>query len=201
MSGGPRETVRGGFESSTLKSGKFAPIRLAPRQVLHLIKREGNLVKTIKTLGLVMACIFAAPSIAQETKTTIGSFLVTTTKDPFSDGSNVIALAVGETDAMAIRCLDNDLSVVVMRPEQKWTEGDVFQIKFRADSKPVIEREGQALGDVIIQVADSSALIDDINGAKSVSFRVASATSTYTFTVPLRQSDKVAALVKKACGK
>lgn len=152
-------------------------------------------------LAILIGAISSAASRADPVKTTLGNFIIQTDKDPFSDGSNVVAMAMQGTDVVAIRCVQNTLSVAIAGEDHPLEAGGTFPVKFRADSKEIIDVTGTAINTSILELDDSDKLVDELNGAKSVSFRVSGATASYTFTVPLKQSDKAVALVKKACGK
>jgi len=110
-------------------------------------------------------------------------------------------MALSGTDFIAIRCIENTLSVAIAGQDHPITAGDISHIKFRADAKEIIEVQGNAINATIIQLDDSEKLIEQLNGAKSVAIRVAGPNQSYAFTIQMKQSDKAIALVKKACGK
>jgi hypothetical protein len=156
--------------------------------------------------ALLAAFFFISPSWAQDSiKSTIGNFYVETTKDPFSDSSTVVAITGAATDLLGLRCLSNYLSIIILNDNEgkKWSKGDHFHIKFRADNKVIIDTEGTALDNKAIEISeDSEALLNDMIDAKSVAFKITASTGIfYQFSVPLKQPDKVVMIVKKACGK
>jgi hypothetical protein len=107
---------------------------------------------------------------------------------------------------LGVRCIQQELSVAIgdasLISSHKWDAGDSFEIKFRADDKPVLERAAQALNERVLQIEDSEVIMDQLAGSKEAAFRVSSgADISFDFAVPVRQADKVVAIVKKACGK
>ncbi len=142
----------------------------------------------------------ATPAHKREMKV-VGDFVLTVEKDPFGQGETAVARAFVGTDGIALRCIENSLSVAILRTNPDWTEGDHFAIKFRADEKTIVGLLGYAVEKTAIEIADSSQLFDEMIGARSAAFRVESSISVYTFSIPLIQVDKVIAEVKKACGK
>jgi hypothetical protein len=150
--------------------------------------------------GTVLS-VLASTSFAQDSmsRSTVGNFIVLSGKEPISDKANVIAMIGQQADIVGVRCLDDGLSIAVMRPSEDWTTGDPFEIKFRADGKPVIAKTGAAISPTVIEIPNAEEIIDNFAGAKTVVFRVISTASTYTFTLQLRESDRAVNIVKKAC--
>ncbi|MGD0184695.1 MAG: hypothetical protein ABSC25_05530 [Roseiarcus sp.] len=158
-------------------------------------------MKSIALLALLPSIVLASPSFCQETSHTIGSFVLTVENNPFGHGRNAFAdTGVYNDHGMFLRCLDNVLSVAIVTEDQKWTPGDRnFRIAFRADDKDIIYRNGVALTDTLIEILDSGSLLDAMSGAKSAAFRLTSAVSVETFSIPLRQSTKAVAVIKNTC--
>jgi hypothetical protein len=144
--------------------------------------------------------LLASPSFAEGTPIMIGNFTMTVEKNPFAGGNNAFADMEVGLNGMGLRCLDNELSVAISRNDAKWTPGDRFEIKFRADNGEIFEREGAALDYRSLQIMDSAPLIDQLSGATSASFQVNTAVTTYTFSLAMRESAKAVAVIKKACG-
>ena len=160
-------------------------------------------MKALGLLGMAAPLLLAPAAFSQEKNITIGNFKLTIAVDTLGDSAKVIALVVapGNRDSVGLRCIENQLSVAVMREGENLTEGEKFEIKFRADNRAVGEREGSALDDTVIEIADSVQLLDEMAVAKSATFWVTSPAASYRFTVQFRQVDRVVAEVKKACGK
>jgi hypothetical protein len=158
----------------------------------------------MRRLFIALAAVIASamPMRADDTKTDhIGSFMVSTTKDPFGDRDTVVAMTIGGGGAFAMRCIEGALSIAISSATMTFETGDTFGIKIRADNKDIFEEEGTALSPVIIEVSEEAdKIIEQVSGAKTVAVRIAGST-VLTETIPLQQSDKAAAVVKKACTK
>lgn len=160
-------------------------------------------MRIILTIFVSMFTIVTYVANAQDKKSiTIGSFLLTTEKDPFGDHDTVVAMAISGTDVVALRCIENTLSLAIASKDHPITVGEVYSVKFRADDKQIFDEVGHAINESIIDVStNADAMIDQVNGAKIIAIRITGDNSSYTFTVPVRQADKVVPLVKKACGR
>jgi len=153
-------------------------------------------------IAVLALCSFI-PSAAQAEKTEkqVGNFSVTAEADAFGDGDKVVAVTVQNGAAIAIRCLEGQLSVAILVGPV--SDDDKYSVKYRIDRKDIVEKDAFPLGGTALEISDSGQLIKDLPGAKEIAFRVADTTKdvfqTYTFT--LRKIDAVSAEVLNACTK
>ncbi|MGO8800599.1 MAG: hypothetical protein ACLQJL_16125 [Roseiarcus sp.] len=151
-----------------------------------------------------MACAAVALGVSAalaQSPIPVGNFAVTVKKDPFGDASTAIATTGDAYHAIGLRCLENQLSAVVVPDAGALTPGERYPVKFRADDKPIVETEGYALTEGFLEIDDGEAFLGAVAGARSLALRVVGPNSVVTFTLPLAQSDRVVAIVRKACGK
>jgi hypothetical protein len=175
---------------------------VTPHVVDHQDKRM-DAMKTLWFIGMAAPFLLSMPAFGQEKHATIGNFHLVVTPSATMDRNNVKALAAapGNRNSVELRCIDGQTSVAILRQGGNLTEGDKFEIKFRADDKAVVAREASALDDTIIDIANPYLLLDEIAGAKSATFQVVSPDTSYTFMISFQQAAKAVAEVKKACTK
>lgn len=108
-------------------------------------------------------------------------------EDRFGDGGTFAAITADGSLALAVRCLQKNLSIGIgeigldPKPIQK---GDYFAFKFRIDTQPVVEAAGIAISDRLIQVVTERSLVKAIRDGKETAVRVESTggiTSTHIF--------------------
>jgi hypothetical protein len=117
----------------------------------------------------------------------VGNWITSAKEDRFGDGGAFIAATGDGGIFLAVRCLQKTLSIGIMqvgsdpKPVEK---GDLFLMKFRVDSLPVVETGGVAIGDRLVQVITEKALVKSIRDGKETAVRVEDkngVTSTHVF--------------------
>jgi hypothetical protein len=105
----------------------------------------------------------------------VGNWLTSAKEDRFGDGGTFIAATGDGGIALAVRCLQKTLSIGIMevgndpKPIEK---GDLFLLKFRVDSLPIVETGGIAIGDRLVQVITEKSLVKSIRDGKETAVRV-----------------------------
>jgi hypothetical protein len=154
--------------------------------------------RTLAALGLMTLTISSAMA-DDSNEIRVGSFLVLTSKDPFSGKDTVVAITGSEGSSVGFRCIQSKLSVVVATNHIQFTDGDRPTIKLRADNKDILEETGALLSNTMIEIdEDNDKIMNQVVGANSLAVRIM-ANTIFTFTVQLKQSDKVIGMVKAAC--
>lgn len=140
----------------------------------------------------------AVPASADGSKM-IGSWLVETEADRFSKARTlVIAQTANHLGAyLAVRCISGELSVALGIARYK--VGDVFSVKFRADTNEVIDTDGIAILENIIQVDTSPKMIRQMMTAKEYAFRVTGFASNDVIFRAGRGAAMAIGEVAKAC--
>ena len=125
--------------------------------------------------------------------------------DPFDNTkSTFIAETPGGTGILAIRCLEGDISLMIVSGPTNASTGDTVDLKIVADSKGVQEEEAAVIEATnfatAVQFGDASTL-EYLNGVQKISIRytLAGATSTVSFFGGKSLID-VIAKARKACG-
>jgi hypothetical protein len=117
----------------------------------------------------------------------VGNWMTSAKEDRFGDGGTFAAMTGDGGIALAVRCLQKNLSIGVIeigsdpKPMEK---GDLFLFKFRVDTQPVVETGGVAIGDRLIQLVTEKALVKAIRDGKETAMRIEDkrgATSTHVF--------------------
>lgn len=152
--------------------------------------------RTTITASLALTLTF--PCIAQQSTQVFGNFYVSTEPDPFYGGVKVVARTVGST-AIALRCIENTMSVAVSKSGHSWNKGDLVEVKFRRDNEDVLDFKGVALTEDTVGLYDSENIVNYIGTASSVAFRIESNTSTYSFRIQLSGVAAAADKVRMAC--
>jgi hypothetical protein len=149
------------------------------------------------TLAAIVA-LSASPALA-------GWRVDTNEADPFTPGtSKFIAVENGDQSALAVRCIEGQVSLLLMVPGSGGAAGDHGFIKIVTNSKPPVDASDEVLYATVlsagIQFGDASILVY-LKGAQKVSLRyeLGNSTSTLSF-VGGSSLDGVIDKALKACG-
>ena len=97
------------------------------------------------------------------------------TLSQFGDGGAFVAMTGDGAVALAVRCLQKDLSIGVIelgddpKPMEK---GDVYELKFRVDAQPIVDADGVAISERLIQVETEKSLVKSIRDGKETALRL-----------------------------
>jgi len=155
-----------------------------------------------KTAYWAAVAILMTPSYcdAAETKI-IGNFEVWVDQNPLSDRSDATAVARAGPYRIALRCLEDGLTIAVQDVSQNWETGTRFTVKFRADRGNTFVRAGYAVENDTIELLHSDDLFDDVAGAKSVAFSLETDVAAYPpFMFRLSHSEQAVTEIRKVCG-
>jgi hypothetical protein len=141
---------------------------------------------------------------AQEQKRTIGNWQISEEQDRFGDGSTVSATTGTGVFRLAIRCVDRKLTVALTdtRSRGGFLTDESFQIKFRADNRPIVDVAGIAINDGLIRIDQPKDMVQQMFGAKEIAFRITNSRDVWIDLVyNLIQPERALAPVVKACPK
>ncbi|MBV9629397.1 MAG: hypothetical protein JO230_14975 [Xanthobacteraceae bacterium] len=149
--------------------------------------------------GVVLLVTGAA---AEEAKRSVGDWVVSTQRD--SKGSRVIALLVKPPRAVAVQCLDHDLSIALTKPTPvgpgPMSPDATYAVQFRADQNDSINTYAIGLSDTGMHVATPKRVVAQIAASNEFTFRVTSnAGSTEAWTFKADEAKRALADVIKEC--
>lgn len=132
-----------------------------------------------------------------------GEWLVESTTDPFSPRKKTIAINPEGGHALAIRCMDDGLSallVIKTRTDEKYRSGAEISYKYRADAGDIKDLTGVGfIGDTII-LSNARDVLNDALKAKELAFRAGAGDgSIITVVFKMRGSAKALAAIKTDC--
>jgi hypothetical protein len=134
-----------------------------------------------------------------------GWFVQKNEQVPFDKSkSTFIATTMNAGEALALRCLEGTVSLLVATGASNASAGDQVDLKIVADNKDVQEETAEVINSTnfatAIQFGDES-LLDYLEGVQKISVRmtVAGATTTVSF-LGGRTLNDVIAKTRKACG-
>jgi hypothetical protein len=108
----------------------------------------------------------------------IGKWMTSAKLDRFGDGGTFIAAAFDQGIAVAVRCIQKELSIAVLDigfDQKPLRKDDAFKLKFRVDNQPAVESYGMAIGDRTIQVATEKDLVKAIRDGRETAVRIENA--------------------------
>lgn len=156
-------------------------------------------VKMVLFVGSIAAVIAGFANPAFSDSKTIGTWVVNTEADRFSeDKPKVIAITKGAgAYFLAVRCLNGELSFAMMG--RKLKEGDVFFVKFRVDKQPIIDTEAVAISSAVLEMTATKEMMVQLTAGKEYAFRVTGTASEDFLFRAGRGSAQAINEVLKAC--
>jgi hypothetical protein len=149
--------------------------------------------------GLVLLVTGAA---AEEARRSVGDWVVSTQHD--GKGSRVIALLVKPPRAIAVQCVDHDLSIALTKPTPvgpgPMSPDATYAVQFRADQNEPINTYAIGLSDTGMHVATPKRVVAQIADANEFTFQVRSNSgSTEAWTFKAGEAKRALADVIKEC--
>jgi uncharacterized protein YqfB (UPF0267 family) len=112
---------------------------------------------------------------AQEKQTRIGDWYFIVQKDNFSDTApvKIIAMVMQKNEALAVRCMDGTMTIALSGGlVQRFTIGDMIEVKARTDSNPVIDTTAAAINPSTLEIVTPRHLVQEMLTAKEIALRV-----------------------------
>lgn len=175
-----------------------------PQPRRDLLNRKGVIRMRRTILMAIMASTLSGGALAaQQDDRHVGSFLIHSEKDKFSDNSTVIAAAESGDNGLILRCLQDTRNVALFVGGERsndWSRGDTGKIKVKIDDKPVQTLNVGAVNDKVLQLQDSEDLLDLMHDAREVAMRLTINDVTSDYDFQLQQTAKVVDEINKGCG-
>lgn len=153
----------------------------------------------MRTFVLAAALALTLTQTAHAEQRMIGDWILKSEADAFSDkATNTIAMRMNDgMQLLAVRCLDGELSLALGGP--KYRDGDIFFLKFRADKGEVIDTEGKAISEAVLQVVTKPEMIKQMMSAHRYALRVMGDTQMDFIFRAGRGAERAIGEVVKAC--
>lgn len=151
------------------------------------------------------ACLIATHAIAADSTRKVGSWLLQSQKDEFTDKTVVLSLTA-TSDASAgfgLKCSDGELIVMAIQGSAHWPfdEGEADTYEIRVDGGEVFKGDAAGPSHVgVVQLADTPPMIKALQGAKrSIALRIHAGSLQPTYTFPGRGAQEAIGAVLKEC--
>jgi hypothetical protein len=105
----------------------------------------------------------------------IGNWLISAKQDRFGDGGTFVAATGDGAIALAVRCLQRNLSIGLIEvggDPKPIAKGAFYKMKFRVDNQPIVEAAGVAISDRLIQVVTEPSLVKSIRDGRETALRL-----------------------------
>jgi hypothetical protein len=125
---------------------------------------------------LITAALYSAVSgaQAQEVKQ-VGTWMVQTQKDRFTDGTNVMALTINNGGVLAVRCLSpaRNVTLAIKQPNlvKDLTAGKRYLVSYKGGKSPVLTTLAEAVGTDMLEVFVTTAMRPTLLTADEYAFR------------------------------
>lgn len=163
------------------------------------------MTKSIALAAGLVAILLATAAAAQDKPRVIGNWLTKVQLNDFSDDNTVIAINPHEDAkmaALAARCSNKELALLIMAPKQGYGKGDLFSIKIRPDRGEITTVRGAAMsGEGMVMAALSGEVLKSFFDAKSIAVRIEETSGeTLDLKFASGKNREALGLVAKECG-
>lgn len=155
-----------------------------------------------KALVTAALCFAISGAQAQEVKQ-VGTWMVQTQKDRFTDNTNVMALTINNGGALAVRCLSpgRHVTLAIKNPElvKDLTAGERFLVSFKGGKSPVLNTLADAVGTDMLEVFVTKAMRPTLLTADEYAFRFQSKDEQFDVIFDAGTASKALPPVFTAC--
>jgi hypothetical protein len=102
----------------------------------------------------------------------VGNWMVTTQEDAFDKGGTAAMITGSPGFFFAVRCLQKTPSFGIMLPSDKLTVGQAFSVKLRVDRGDIVEVDGIAIDEHMIQAENNFKIWKALPGGKEIAIRI-----------------------------
>jgi hypothetical protein len=115
--------------------------------------------------------------------------------------TNVVALTNNILgDGFAVRCLEGNLTLAVSEARASYKEGDVLEITWLVDRKPIIQAKGITVSDGLVEIIDQVVeLVEQLPGSRELKVKISSAGTARNLMFSLADVTKAIAPALKEC--
>ncbi len=150
---------------------------------------------------IALAVAMAIPAVAAPKTKVIGNWVLMIDDNPFGEGKKTMASRSHGSTIFAVRCIGDELSFAVRWAggDQKFTAGDEFLVKYRADSGPILDAVAHAVDQQMLLLAATQLMVKQLHDAKQVALRFVSAAVAFDEVFDVSGASWALADVVKAC--
>jgi hypothetical protein len=155
--------------------------------------------KVIVTAAL---CFAIGSAQAQEVKQ-VGTWMVQTTKDRFTEDTNVIAMTINNGGVLAVRCLSpgRHVTLAIKSPGvvRELSAGEKFLVSFKGGKSPVLNTLANAVDSEMLEVFVTKAMRPVFLTADDYAFRVRDQNTQFDVVFDAGTAGKALPPVFSAC--
>jgi hypothetical protein len=116
--------------------------------------------------------IFGSAAHAELKEKMVGSWMVQSQDDAFDNGGTAAMITGSESFLFVVRCLQKHPSFGIILPNDKLTTGQAFNVKLRVDRGDIVEVDGVALDEHLIQTDNNFSIWKALPGGKEIAIRL-----------------------------
>jgi hypothetical protein len=168
------------------------------------MSRPGRCCVTARAVALAIA-LGGAATAAQGVERVLGSWFVTEQADRFGDGGSYVAITAARSGGVgfSVRCIRKawSLAIIDMSPDPKpLTPASLFHVKLRVDRDPIIDSDGKAINDRVIQLETTPAMVREIVQGSELAARLEGRTTiSIDFVFDISGAKRALAQSMKEC--
>lgn len=142
---------------------------------------------------------------AKDERQIVGSWIVSNNEDRFGKGGTFVAAVLDQNGgtALAVRCIEKDLSIAVIDSSQDpkpLKVGTAYVVKMRTDKEPIMTTAGKAIGDRLIQFDTQADMVRTIRKGRETAIRLENDNGvSRTLIFPTKGNMKALARVADEC--
>jgi hypothetical protein len=130
----------------------------------------------VKKLAMTLAAmaLFGSGAQAETKQKMVGNWMVTTSEDAFDKGGSAAMITGNGSFIFAVRCLQKTPTFGIILPNDKLAMGQVFNVKLRVDRGDIVDVDGLAIDEHLIQVDNNFKIWKALPGGKEIAIRIES---------------------------
>jgi hypothetical protein len=138
------------------------------------IRRLSGEIENVKKLAMTLAAmaLFGSAAQAETKQKMVGSWMVHTQEDAFDKGGTHVMFTGIPSFMFGIRCLQKFPSFGIILPDDKLTVGQRINVKLRVDHGDIVEVDGIAIEEHLIQAENNFKIWKDLPGGKEIAIRL-----------------------------
>jgi len=154
-------------------------------------------------LIIAAACALAISGAHAQEPKQVGSWLVNTEKDRFTDDINIIAATLNNGGVLAVRCLSPGrvVTIAIRHPQlvKDLTPGERFAVQYKGGKGPVLLTLAEAVGSDMLEVFVSKAMRPTLLTADEYAFRFRAPNEQFDVIFSAGTASKALPPVLNAC--
>jgi hypothetical protein len=127
----------------------------------------------VKKFVIALAMATLGTVVQAETKQKmVGNWVVQTQEDAFDKGGSYLMMTGSPSFIFAVRCLQKIPSFGIIMPNDTLSKGQLFSVKLRVDRGAIVEVDGIAIDEHLIQVDNDFKIWNDLPGGREIAIRL-----------------------------